>query len=215
MLSGRRLNILDPSPLDVEIADIAHGLARVARWNGQTFGEHAYSVAQHSLLVVAIAERLAPAPAPALSLAALLHDAPEYVVGDLVSPFKAAIGDAYKGVEARLEAAILMRFSIPPDPSGGRTALVKAADTVAAYLEATALAGFTPDEAGRIFGPPEIADRRAGRVARALPRRRGADALPRVLRASGARPPHRPRHRRRLTIGRNGQFAIYNCRMAG
>src|SRR5206468_4952245 len=51
MLSGRRLDLLDPSPLDIEIADIAHGLARVARWNGQTSGAHIFSVAQHTLLV--------------------------------------------------------------------------------------------------------------------------------------------------------------------
>ena len=156
MLSGRRLNILDPSPLDVEISDIAHGLARVARWNGQTSGRHAYSVAQHSLLVEEIVGILEPAPAPADRLAALLHDAPEYVVGDLISPFKAAIGEAYKSVEGRLTAAIHLRFSIPPDPDGARTRLIKAADTVAAYLEATALAGFTPAEADAIFGTPRI-----------------------------------------------------------
>lgn len=156
MLSGRRLNILDPSPLDVEISDIAHGLARVARWNGQTFGEHAYSVAQHSLLVEAILGHLAPSLRPCDHLAALLHDAPEYVVGDLISPFKAAIGEAYRGVEARLTSAIHLRFSIPPDPDGTVTGLVKAADTVAAYLEATALAGFTAAEAERIFGAPRI-----------------------------------------------------------
>lgn len=156
MLSGRRLNILDPSPLDVEISDIAHGLARVARWNGQTSGRHAYSVAQHSLLVEEIVGILEPARPAADRLAALLHDAPEYVVGDLISPFKAAIGDAYKSVESRLTAAILLRFSIPADPSGARSGLIKAADTAAAYLEATALAGFTPEEAEAIFGTPRF-----------------------------------------------------------
>ncbi|MEO1102803.1 MAG: HD family hydrolase [Pseudomonadota bacterium] len=156
MLSGRRLNILDPSPLDIEITDIAHGLARVARWNGQTAGEHSYSVAQHSLLVEAITDRLAPPQGPADRLAALLHDAPEYVVGDLISPFKAAIGEAYKGVEARLTAAIHLRFSIPADPSGTRGARIKAADAVAAYHEAVALAGFSRREADTIFGPPRL-----------------------------------------------------------
>lgn len=157
MLSGRRLNILDPSPLDIEIADIAHGLARVARWNGQTVGEHAFSVAQHSLLVVEIVTRLAPAADACTRLGALLHDAPEYVVGDLVSPFKAAIGGAYKGVEHRLEAAIDLRFSIPADAEGRRAALIKSADTVAAFFEATTLAGFTAREAERVFGAPRLA----------------------------------------------------------
>jgi len=60
MLSGRRLDLLNPSPLDIEIEDIAHGLARVARWNGQTTGDHAFSVAEHCLLVETIAGALSP-----------------------------------------------------------------------------------------------------------------------------------------------------------
>ena len=156
MLSGRRLNILDPSPLDIEIRDIAHGLARVARWNGQTTGDWPYSVAQHSLLVEALMPVTAPGAARVDCLGALLHDAPEYVVGDLISPFKAAIGDSYKTVEHRLEDAILLRFSIPADPSGARKAAIKAADRIAAHLEATARAGFTPAEADAIFGAPGI-----------------------------------------------------------
>ncbi|MEM7695347.1 MAG: HD family hydrolase [Pseudomonadota bacterium] len=156
MLSGRRLDLLDPSPLDVEIEDIAHGLARVARWNGQTKGPHAYSVAQHSLLVEAIFARAHPGAGAGDCLAALLHDAPEYVVGDLISPFKSAIGGAYRTVEARLERAIALRFSLPDDARGRRKALIKAADRVAAHHEATHLAGFSPAEAAAIFGvcPP-------------------------------------------------------------
>ena len=90
MLSGRRLDLMDPSPLDIELADIAHGLARVARWNGQTTGEHAFSVAQHSLVV----EQLVAATGKDArwQLAALLHDAPEYVIGDMISPFKSVLG---------------------------------------------------------------------------------------------------------------------------
>src|ERR1700736_1048194 len=80
MLSGRRLDLLDPSPLDVEIEDIAHGLARVARWNGQTKGSHAFSVAQHSVLVERITAELNPRLARTARLMALLHDAPEYVI---------------------------------------------------------------------------------------------------------------------------------------
>lgn len=152
MLSGRRLDLLDPSPLDVEIADIAHGLARVARWNGQTHGEHVFSVAQHSLLVEAIGGALPGGDGAAQRLELLLHDAPEYVIGDIISPLKAAIGDAYKSVESRLLGAIRRRFDMPaPTPSQAR--LVKRADRIAASLEATRLAGFSEDEAGRFFGP--------------------------------------------------------------
>lgn len=155
MLSGRRLNLLDPSPLDVELDDIAHGLARVARWNGQTEGAHIFSVAQHSLLVEAIAGHLDPEmPRPA-RLAVLLHDAPEYVIGDIISPFKAVIGDAYKAIEARLLAAIHIHFGLPAEPAAVLKRFIKRADRQAAFLEATHLAGFAREEAVKFFGRPE------------------------------------------------------------
>jgi 5'-deoxynucleotidase YfbR-like HD superfamily hydrolase len=154
MLSGRRLDLLDPSPLDVEIEDIAHGLARVARWNGQTRGEHIFSVAQHSLLVEKIAGELEPLISREDRLFMLLHDAPEYVIGDMISPFKAVIGDAYKDVENRILAAILLRFSLPATPSPQLMLLCKKSDRAAAFFEATALAGFTRREAERIFIRP-------------------------------------------------------------
>jgi 5'-deoxynucleotidase YfbR-like HD superfamily hydrolase len=153
MLSGRRLDLLDPSPLDIEIEDIAHGLARVARWNGQTSGAHIFSVAQHSLLVETIAHQRGNLDRTS-RLGVLLHDAPEYVIGDMISPFKAVIGDAYKGVEARLLAAIHLRFGLPAALPADLIALVKAADRSAAFLEATRLAGFSLAEARRFFGPP-------------------------------------------------------------
>ena len=157
MLSGRRLDLLDPSPLDVEIADIAHGLARVARWNGQTSGDQIFSVAQHTLLVEAIARLRAPRLDKRGRLAVLLHDAPEYVVGDMITPFKAVIGDSYKAVEQRLLAAIHLRFGLPAVRPGAVTQMIKAADAGAAYLEATRLAGFADGEARRFFGrPPEL-----------------------------------------------------------
>jgi 5'-deoxynucleotidase YfbR-like HD superfamily hydrolase len=152
MLSGRRLDLLDPSPLDVEIADIAHGLARVARWNGQTSGAHIFSVAQHTLLVETIMCMHDPEADDRLRLAALLHDAPEYVIGDMISPFKAALGDGYKGIEKRLLAAIHIRFSLPAALAPGVEKQIKAADRGAAYLEATLLAGFSESEAKRLFG---------------------------------------------------------------
>jgi len=153
MLSGRRLDLLDPSPLDIEIEDIAHGLARVARWNGQTLGPEIFSVAQHSLLVEAIASQLEPDLARPVRLALLLHDGPEYVIGDIISPLKAVIGEAYQAVEARLLAAIHLRFGLPrPDAAFKRSA--KRADRAAAFLEATRLAGFSHAEALRLIGRP-------------------------------------------------------------
>ena len=154
MLSGRRLDLLDPSPLDIEIEDIAHGLARVARWNGQTAGDHAFSVAQHCVLVEQIAVHTDAQLDHAARLAALLHDAPEYVVGDMISPFKAALGLDYKAFEKRLLAAIHIRFGLPPATSEKLEAAIKKADRVAAYLEATQLAGFSIPEAEKFFGRP-------------------------------------------------------------
>lgn len=154
MLSGRRLDLLDPSPLDVEIEDVAHGLSRVARWNGQTEGPWAFSVAQHCLLVEELADHLRPNLASRWRLAALLHDAPEYVVGDLISPFKAAVGLDYRTLEARLFSAILLRFSLPAELPQQTTRLIKRCDQAAAYLEATQLAGFTETEARRYFKRP-------------------------------------------------------------
>jgi 5'-deoxynucleotidase YfbR-like HD superfamily hydrolase len=156
MLSGRRLDLLDPSPLDVEIEDIAHGLARVARWNGQTNGAHIYSVAQHSLLVEALARARVPRLDRSRRLTVLLHDAPEYVIGDMISPFKAVIGDAYKATERRLLTAIHRRFGLPDQSPPELEKLVKTADREAAFLEATRLAGFEFAEARRFFGRPPV-----------------------------------------------------------
>jgi uncharacterized protein len=152
MLSGRRLDLIDPSPLDIEIADIAHGLARVARWNGQTSGAHIFSVAQHTLLVEAVMRAQNPRIDARLRLAALLHDAPEYVIGDMISPFKAVLGGDYKAVEKRLLSAIHIRFGLPPALPADIERLIKNADRGAAYLEATELAGFAEAEAKRLFG---------------------------------------------------------------
>lgn len=154
MLSGRRLDLLDPSPLDIEIKDIIHGLARVARWNGQTTGKNAFSVAQHSLMVEQIFSINHKNCTPEDQLIALLHDGPEYVVGDMISPFKAIIGDSYKSVEHRLEAAIHLRYGLPPHASTELKKRVKKADQISAYFEATELAGFSDQEARSFFGQP-------------------------------------------------------------
>ena len=154
MLSGRRLDLLDPSPLDIEIEDIAHGLARVARWNGQTLGDHPFSVAQHSVVVEEIVAHMQPTLEPHWRLAALLHDAAEYVIGDMISPFKAALGLDYRQFEDRLENAIHVRFGLPARTPAPIKTLIKAADRACAFFEATQLAGFEQKEALSLFGAP-------------------------------------------------------------
>lgn len=156
MLSGRRLDLLDPTPVDIEVTDIAHGLAFVARWNGQTLGDWPYSVAQHSLLVETLHARLNPDASARWRLAALLHDAPEYVIGDMISPVKAAVGPGYGALDARLAAAIHLRFGLPAILPARVKAAIKKADVISAWLEATQIAGFSQAEADRYFGrPPE------------------------------------------------------------
>ena len=152
MLSGRRLDLLDPTPVDIEIEDIAHGLAFVARWNGQTIGDWPYSVAEHSLLVEEIFHKANPGLAPRWQLAALLHDAPEYVIGDMISPVKAAVGPGYGALDDRLTAAIHIRFGLPAVLPAAIKKAIKAADNVSAWLEAVHIAGFTEAEANRFFG---------------------------------------------------------------
>lgn len=155
MLSGRRLDLLDPTPVDIEIEDIAHGLAFVARWNGQTNGDFAYSVAEHSLLVEMLFRRIAPKAPPKWQLAALLHDAPEYVIGDMISPVKAAVGPGYKDLDIRLTSAIHIRFGLPATIPASVKRQIKKADNISAWMEATSIAGFTESEANRFFGKPD------------------------------------------------------------
>ncbi|MFT4700316.1 MAG: 5'-deoxynucleotidase YfbR-like HD superfamily hydrolase [Yoonia sp.] len=152
MLSGRRLDLLDPTPVDIEIEDIAHGLAFVARWNGQTAGDHAYSVAEHSLLVTALFCRMQPNAPVKWQLAALLHDAPEYVIGDMISPVKAAVGPDYEALDERLSAAIHIRFGLPAKIPVAVKKQIKKADKISAWMEATQIAGFTVAEADKFFG---------------------------------------------------------------
>lgn len=155
MLSGRRLDLLDPTPLDIEIEDIAHGLAFVARWNGQTQGDFAYSVAEHSLLVEEIYGRLDPKASAKWRLAALLHDAPEYVIGDMISPVKSAVGPGYEDLDQRLAAAIHLRFGLPATLPVAVKKMIKKADKISAWLEATQIAGFSRAEASKFFGAPD------------------------------------------------------------
>ncbi|MGC1489539.1 MAG: HD family hydrolase [Albidovulum sp.] len=158
MLSGRRLDLLDPTPVDIEVEDIAHGLAFVARWNGQTHGDWPYSVAEHSLLVEDIFTRLNPGISPRWQLAALLHDAPEYVIGDMISPVKAAVGPGYGALDERLTAAIHLRFGLPAQLPAAIKKEIKRADKISAWLEAVQIAGFSRSEADRYFGRQPHAD---------------------------------------------------------
>lgn len=155
MLSGRRLDLLDPTPVDIEIDDIARGLAFVARWNGQTKGEHAYSVAEHSLLVETLFGRISPQAPPKWRMAALLHDAPEYVIGDMISPVKAAVGPGYEALDERLTAAVHLRFGLPASLPRATKRLIKKADKISAWMEAVEIAGFSEKEANRFFGVPD------------------------------------------------------------
>ncbi len=156
MLSGRRLDLLNPAPLDIEIEDIAHGLSFVARWNGQTRGEYPYSVAEHSLLVEQLFGQLSPSAPVKWRLAALLHDGPEYVIGDMISPVKAAVGPGYKAMDTRLIEAIHIRFGLPAEIPKSVKQMIKRADRISAWLEATRIAGFAEAEANRLFGIPKL-----------------------------------------------------------
>lgn len=156
MLSGRRLDLLDPTPVDIEIADIAHGLSFVARWNGQTKGDFAYSVAEHSLLVETIYARINPKAPAKWRLAALLHDAPEYVIGDMISPVKAAVGPGYSALDDRLAAAVHIRFGLPAVIPKEVKRQIKKADKISAWMEATQIAGFDHLEADKFFGAPDF-----------------------------------------------------------
>ena len=156
MLSGRKLDILSPSPLDIEIEDIALGLSRVTRWNGQTIGDHAYSVAQHSLLVEKLFSHDYPDLKNKWRLAALLHDAPEYVIGDLITPFKYALNNSYRDVEENLMKAIYIRFGLPAKIPKPIELKIKRIDKAVAWYEAIAIGGYTENEAKQILKDPDL-----------------------------------------------------------
>lgn len=181
MLSGRRLDLLDPTPMDIEILDIAHGLAFVARWNGQTQGEYAYSVAEHALLVERLFGAIAPKALAKWRLAALLHDAPEYVIGDMISPVKAAVGPGYEALDDRLQAAIHLRFGLPAAIPKAVKRDIKKADKASAWLEATQIAGFGVDEADKFFGRPDPAVIQNQKIALRAPLEVRADFIARHM----------------------------------
>ena len=156
MLSGRKLDILSPSPFDIEIEDIALGLSRVTRWNGQTIGKHPYSVAQHSVLVEKLFNIEYPDLDKKWNLAALLHDAPEYVIGDLITPFKYALNNSYRFVEDNLMKAIYLRFGLPALLPKNIEYKIKKIDKALAWFEAIDLAGYKEKEASQIIKKPNL-----------------------------------------------------------
>ena len=88
-------------------------------------------------------------------MAALLHDAPEFVIGDMISPVKAAVGPGYKELDDRLMAAVHLRFGLPASLPAEIKKQIKRADRISAWLEAVQIAGFTKAEADRLFGKPQ------------------------------------------------------------
>jgi len=120
-------------------------------------GDYAYSVAEHSLLVEEIFSHQNPDVPAKWQLAALLHDAPEYVIGDMISPVKAAVGPGYGVLDDRLTAAIHLRFGLPAQIPSTVKKRIKRADKLSAWLEAIQIAGFSKDEADKFFGKQDPA----------------------------------------------------------
>jgi uncharacterized protein len=148
--SGKRLDLLNPTPFDWEDEDLALGLARTYRWGGHSAWPLPLSVAQHSLLVLALHRRRAhsAANAPA-ELRELLHDADEGLLGfDCLSPVKPILGQAYRTLTERLEKAIALRYGLPPWTAAEKKAH-KQADQLAAASEAVHVAGWAESEVRR------------------------------------------------------------------
>ena len=156
MLSGRRLDLLDPSPLDIEIEDIARGISRVARWNGQTSGEYPLSVAQHSVIVAELLKSYHENIEIKWQLAALLHDAAEYIISDMITPLKSFLGEEYIQLEEKIQSAINIRFSLPGEIPKKIYKLIKNCDRQTAFIEAIQLAGFTLKDAKKTLKMPKL-----------------------------------------------------------
>jgi 5'-deoxynucleotidase YfbR-like HD superfamily hydrolase len=154
MRSGRRLHLLDPSPVDVEISDAIYGISRQMRWNGQTTGEVGFTVAQHSVTVEAIFTAMVWPKAPVEArLAALVHDLAEWVLSDLSTPVKAVIKAAgYGELEQRVDRAIRLRIGLPAVLPEAWIDPLKRADRIAGVTEAVRLAGWSEADARRDVG---------------------------------------------------------------
>lgn len=109
---GQVWSLDDPRPKDVHIEDIAAGLSRECRYNGQLREDCDFlSVAEHSvaMAVWAVAKKVVRYREDALAI--LLHDASEAILGDMVSPVKAR-DPIFKAIEAKTEDVIARRFGI-------------------------------------------------------------------------------------------------------
>ncbi|HZX28156.1 MAG TPA: phosphohydrolase [Telluria sp.] len=147
MPSGRRLDLLDPTPFDWDDEDLALGLARTFRWGGHSAWPQPLSVAQHSIAVLYLRRRLTPGPLPAKAeLRELLHDAEEGLLGfDAISVIKPFLGEQFRALTQRLEHAVFVRYGLPAW-TRAEHALHKRADRLAAASEAVHVAGWSAAE---------------------------------------------------------------------
>jgi hypothetical protein len=151
MPSGKRLDLLSPTPFDWDDADLALGLARTYRWGGHSAWPLPLSVAQHSITVMLLRRAAAFAStstplAPIIELRELLHDAEEGLLGfDAVSPLKPFLGAGFRDLTRRLEQAIFIRYGLPAwTPAEHKRH--KRADRLAAASEAVHVAGWSEQE---------------------------------------------------------------------
>jgi uncharacterized protein len=155
LLSGKRLDLLNPTPFDWEDEDLALGLARTYRWGGHSAWPLPLSVAQHSLFVLQLRrQRFPDAKDARADLRELLHDADEGLLGfDSISPLKPFLGEAYHDLVARLQTAIGVRYGLPAWTAKEKR-IHKEADRIAAATEAVRVVGWTLDEVHRVLRIP-------------------------------------------------------------
>ena len=155
LLSGKRLDLLDPTPFDWEDKDLALGLARTYRWGGHSAWPLPLSVAQHSLFVLCLRRLWFPAARdPRADLRELLHDADEGLLGfDCISVLKPFLGDAYRQLTTRLAAVIALRYNLPAWTTKEQRSHKKA-DRIAAASEAVHVVGWTEAEVRNVLHIP-------------------------------------------------------------
>lgn len=163
---GALVSLAMPTAAQIVPERIARGISRIQRFNGNT--ERPFSIAAHCLLVRGIVARRTGGTAPLLEKAALLHDAHEAIIGDIVLPLKEYLGrDRIAAIEAPLDIAIGERFGI--DPELFKHPVVKAADIEAVYTEALVIgADFVEPELRRWVPPDFVPDPLAMREIREL-----------------------------------------------
>lgn len=159
--SGRHFNLIAPDPEGFSDADLAMRLARTYRWGGESLAPLPLSVAQHSLLVLALRREMAGPPLTAAqAMLELLHDAEEGFLGfDCISPLKPVLGQAFAELSQRLWDCVAARYRLPTWCAEGHR-LHKRADVQAAAGEALHTVGWGLDEIREVLGiqedPPAI-----------------------------------------------------------